>query len=65
MTYRAAAVPVTLATTPLGVRLSALAELLALVGALVAMLGAEARWSPCRPATGSPVPRADHHGGRE
>ncbi|WP_406175413.1 low temperature requirement protein A [Streptomyces sp. NBC_00996] len=47
VSFRAAAVPVTLAAALLGIHLSAVAELLALVGVLVAMLGAEARWSPC------------------
>ncbi|WP_369263922.1 low temperature requirement protein A [Streptomyces sp. R35] len=55
VSYRAAAVPVALATALLGIRLSAVVELLALVGVLVAMLGAEARWSPCRPAAESPA----------
>ncbi|MYW62694.1 low temperature requirement protein A [Streptomyces sp. SID8379] len=45
--YRAAAVPVVLATALLGVHVSALAQLLALVVVLVSMLAAEARWSPC------------------
>src|SRR2546422_4288239 len=36
--------PVAFAATLLGVRLSALAELLALVGMLVVMLGVEGRW---------------------
>ncbi|MFJ9038345.1 low temperature requirement protein A [Streptomyces sp. NPDC102406] len=44
--YRALAVPVVLATALLGLRVSALAQLLALVVALVAMLAAEARRSP-------------------
>jgi len=55
VTYRAAAVPVTLATALLGVRLSAVVELFALVGVLVAMLGAEARWAPCRSVKESPA----------
>ncbi|GGN87883.1 hypothetical protein GCM10011579_081190 [Streptomyces albiflavescens] len=54
VSFRAAAVPVALATALLGVRLSAVAELLALVGVLVAMLGAEARWSPCRAGAETP-----------
>jgi low temperature requirement protein LtrA len=54
VSFRAAAVPVTLATALLGIRLSAVAELLALVGVLVAMLGAEARWSPCRAGAEAP-----------
>lgn len=41
--FRAAAAPVALATTLLGVRVSAVAELLALVGVLVVMLTVEAR----------------------
>nr|WTB28735.1 low temperature requirement protein A [Streptomyces sp. NBC_00830] len=45
--YRAAAVPVALATAMLGVHLSAVVELLALVAVLVAMLAAGARWAPC------------------
>ncbi|MCQ4208645.1 low temperature requirement protein A [Streptomyces longispororuber] len=45
--YRAAAVPVILAAAVLGVRVSALAQLLFMVVALVVMLAAEARWSPC------------------
>ncbi|MET9891128.1 low temperature requirement protein A [Streptomyces sp. NPDC006465] len=51
VTFRAVAVPVAAATALLGVQLSAVAELLALVAVLVVMLGAEARWSPCRPAS--------------
>jgi low temperature requirement protein LtrA len=54
VTFRAAAVPVTLATALLGIRLSAVTELLALVGVLVVMLGAEARWSPCRAGAEAP-----------
>ncbi|MFE2303946.1 low temperature requirement protein A [Streptomyces sp. NPDC059445] len=49
VTFRAAAVPVAAATALLGIRFSAVTELLALVGVLVVMLGAEARWSPSRP----------------
>ncbi|MBO1331027.1 low temperature requirement protein A [Streptomyces sp. VRA16 Mangrove soil] len=44
--YRAAAVPVVLVTALFGMRVSALAQLLLLVVALVLMLAAEARWSP-------------------
>ncbi|MET9903723.1 low temperature requirement protein A [Streptomyces sp. NPDC006446] len=51
VTFRAVAVPVAAATALLGVRLAAVAKLLALVAVLVVMLGAEARWSPCRPAS--------------
>lgn len=46
VTFRAVAVPVAAATALLGIRFSAVVELLALVGVLVVMLGAEARWSP-------------------
>ena len=46
--FRASAAPVALAAALLGVRLSALAELLALVGVLVVMLGVEARWCAAR-----------------
>ncbi|WP_306316422.1 MULTISPECIES: low temperature requirement protein A [unclassified Streptomyces] len=49
--YRVGAVPVVLGTALLGVYVSALAQLLALVAALVAMLAAEARWSSCATAT--------------
>ncbi|MFD8567522.1 low temperature requirement protein A [Streptomyces sp. NPDC059639] len=45
--YRVMAVPVVLATVVLGMRVSALAQLLGLVVALVLMLGVEARWSSC------------------
>jgi len=55
VSFRAAAVPVAPATALLGVHLSAVAELLALVGVLVVMLTAEARWAPCEP-TVSPAP---------
>ncbi|MEV3861211.1 low temperature requirement protein A [Streptomyces sp. NPDC050095] len=48
--FRAAAVPVVAATALLGVHVSALAQLLALVATLVIMLAAEARWSPSAPA---------------
>ncbi|MFC8519494.1 low temperature requirement protein A [Streptomyces sp. NPDC057257] len=42
--FRAAAAPVALATALLGVRVSAMAELLALVGVLTVMLAVESRW---------------------
>ena len=42
--FRATAAPVSLAAALLGVHLSAVAELLALVGVLVVMLAVEARW---------------------
>ncbi|MFE3526332.1 low temperature requirement protein A [Streptomyces sp. NPDC059161] len=45
--FRAGAAVVALATVPLGTRVSSLAELFALVLALVMMLLAEARWAPC------------------
>ncbi|WP_420036656.1 low temperature requirement protein A [Streptomyces sp. cg28] len=49
--FRAAAVPVVLATAVLGIHISALAQLLCLVVSLVLMLAAEARWSPCAART--------------
>ncbi|MEV5608640.1 low temperature requirement protein A [Streptomyces sp. NPDC052225] len=50
--FRAATVPVVLATAFLGLYVSALAQLLVLVVSLVGMLAAEARWSPtCRQDT--------------
>ncbi|MHC3468929.1 low temperature requirement protein A [Streptomyces sp. 7R007] len=48
--FRASAAPVALATALLGVRVSAAAELLALVAVLVGMLTVEARW--CAAAAG-------------
>ncbi|WP_063763530.1 low temperature requirement protein A [Streptomyces sp. NRRL S-646] len=42
--FRATAAPVALAATLIGVHVSAVAELLALVGVLVGMLAVEARW---------------------
>ncbi|MER5727340.1 low temperature requirement protein A [Streptomyces sp. NPDC002138] len=46
LAYRAAAVPCALATVPVGHWLSGLAQLVALVGVVVAMLMAEDRWAP-------------------
>ncbi|MGW1891325.1 low temperature requirement protein A [Streptomyces sp. NPDC002004] len=54
--YRAAAVPAAPAAALLGVHLAALAELLALVVVLVAMLAAEARWAPCGTSEPGPAP---------
>ncbi|MER7202164.1 low temperature requirement protein A [Streptomyces sp. CB01635] len=47
LAFRAAAVPLVLGAALLGIHVAAVAELIALVVILVAMLAAEARWSPC------------------
>ncbi|MGI5459453.1 low temperature requirement protein A [Streptomyces sp. CA-249302] len=49
--FRATAAPVALATALFGVRVSAMAELLALVGVLMAMLAVENRWCGSRTAS--------------
>jgi len=49
--FRAGATPLALGTALLGVQLSAVVELLALVGVLVAMLTVESRWCANIPAT--------------